>query len=373
MFCNSIKVKNFRNIEDEEIFFDNGINILIGDNAQGKTNLIEAIYTFALGKSFKGVKEADLIRFGEDEARIELTFNTKERSEPQTLTLSLKKGRKRTCQLNGLKIEKLSEMIGIFRAVLFCPEHLALVKEGPAMRRNYLDVAVSQFRPVYLKALQRYYAILDQRNKLIKSAEENREAYDSTIDLWSAQLAHEAAQISYYRSIYVKKVGEAVKKYFYDMTGGREIVEMRYIGSAKQQEEDYLDIKRTEEKYMSLLTASKDREIYAGSTLYGIHKDDIDIFIGGKSARIFASQGQQRSLALAMKLAEASICLEETGETPVLLLDDVLSELDSGRINYLMSSVNDIQVIISTCEKADFDGVKKIFVEKGKYYVPSRG
>ncbi len=367
MICKYIKLKNYRNIEETEVFFEDGVNILIGDNAQGKTNLLEGIYTFALGKSFRGAKEADVIKFGENEALAEIGFKTAARSDIQTLYMRLMKGRRRNVSLNGVRIERLSEMIGSFRAVLFCPEHLSLIKEGPSMRRNYLDVAISQFRPVYLRALQRYHAILEQRNKLIKNAEEDRKTLDSTISLWSEQLAHEAAIISGFRCKYVKKVGEAVANYFADMTGMSEQVEMQYIGSSKQSEEEYRDTEAVEKRYFELLTNNIDREIGAGSTLWGIHKDDIEILLNGKSARMFGSQGQQRSLALAMKLSEGDICFSETGDRPVLLLDDVLSELDEKRRKFLLSNVKDRQVIITTCEKIDFGDSKKINVSGGIY------
>ncbi len=367
MICVSIELKNYRNIEEARVSFDEGVNVLIGDNAQGKTNLLEGIYTFAMGKSFRGVKEADVIRFGENEALLSLSFENSLRSDAQNLKMHLKKGVRRRIELNGLKIDKIGEMIGHFRAVLFCPEHLSLIKEGPSMRRNYLDVAISQFRPVYLRSLQRYSAILEQRNKLLKNAEEDRKTLDGTIELWSEQLAKEAALIASFRAKYVSLVGEAVEKYFSEMTGMRERVEMQYLGSSKQSVEEYSDTALTEKRYFELLTTNIDREIGAGSTLWGTHKDDIEILINGKSARVFGSQGQQRSLALAMKLAEGDICYEETGDRPVLLLDDVLSELDGTRRSFLLSKVKDRQVIITSCEHIDYGCAKIINVENGKY------
>ncbi|MBE6538017.1 MAG: DNA replication/repair protein RecF [Ruminococcaceae bacterium] len=367
MVCNYIKVKNLRNIDEGEIFFDKGVNVLVGNNAQGKTNLLEGIYSFALGRSFRGAKEAEVIKFGENEARTEIGFTTAERKSMQTLSMRIAKGKRRHIELNGVKIDRMSEMIGNFRAVLFCPEHLSLIKEGPSFRRNFLDVAISQFRPVYLRSLQRYNAILEQRNKLLKNAEEDRETLDSTINLWSEQLAKEAALICSFRYKYIKKVGEAVRGYFSDMTGGKEDISIEYVSSSKESGETLLDVSAIEKKYYMLLCANVEREICAGATLYGIHKDDIEILINGKSARIFGSQGQQRSLALALKLAEGDICFSETGDRPVLLLDDVLSELDEKRRKYLLSSVNDRQVIITTCENIDFGGAKKIYVEEGKY------
>ena len=369
MVCKYIKLKNYRNTEETELYFDGGVNVLVGNNAEGKTNLLEGIYTFALGKSFRGAKEADVIRFGENEALLEIGFETRERSDLQRLKIHLKHGGKRIIEMNGVRLDRISEMIGAFRAVLFCPEHLSLIKEGPSMRRNYLDVAISQFRPVYLRSLQRYNAILEQRNKLLKNAEEDRKSFDATIPLWSEQLAREAAVIASFRAKYVKTVGTRVSKYFEEMTEMREVTDMQYIGSSKQSEEEYGDTEAVERRYMELLSSNIDREIAAGSTLWGIHKDDIEITINGKSARIFASQGQQRSLALAMKLAEGDICFSETGDRPVLLLDDVLRELDEKRRSFLLSKVSDRQVIITTCENIDFGEARTVRVKSGKYTV----
>ena len=365
MICTNIKTLNFRNSLEADVNFTDGVNVLVGNNAQGKTNLLEAVYMFSLGKSFRAAKESDLVNFDCNEAKVSLSYRENSRSDLQNITMKIGKNRRRVIEINGLKIGKLSEMIGAFRAVLFCPEHLSLVKEGPSMRRSYLDVAISQFRPVYLRSLQRYYAILEQRNKLIKGAEDDRRLFDSTVDIWSAQLAHEAAIIASYREKYVKLVHAAVSEIIKNMSGEKELIEISYSGSGKL--EDYSDLHANEERFLKLLTENHDREIGAGVTLWGVHKDDIDIRINSREARKFASQGQQRSIALALKLAEGEICRQETGDFPVLLLDDVLSELDSKRRNFLLSSVSGRQVIMTTCEDADFGDVNKITVENGKY------
>lgn len=365
MICTNIKTLNFRNSLEADVNFTDGVNVLVGNNAQGKTNLLEAVYMFSLGKSFRAAKESEMVNFDMNEAKVSLTYRENSRSDLQNITMKIGKNRRRTIEINGLKIGKLSEMIGAFRAVLFCPEHLSLVKEGPSMRRSYLDVAISQFRPVYLRSLQRYYAILEQRNKLIKCAEEDKRLFDSTVDIWSAQLAHEAAIIASYREKYVKLVHSAVSNIIKDMSDERELVEISYSGSGKL--EDYSDLQANEERFLKLLNENHDREIGAGATLWGIHKDDIDIKINSKEARKFASQGQQRSIALALKLAEGEICRQETGDFPVLLLDDVLSELDTKRRDFLLSSVSGRQVIMTTCEDTDLGDVNKITVENGKY------
>jgi DNA replication and repair protein RecF len=264
----------------------------------------------------------------------------------------------------------MSDIVGELRAVLFCPEHLSIIKDGPSLRRNYLDVALSQLRPLYLKSLQKYNKLLKQRNKLLKDALDDRKTFNDTIEFWSAGLAAEGARLARMRKKYVEMADGYVKKYFSEMTGGGELPKVIYHGNAGLNEDDYLDRKKTEQRYLELLMGSHEREIYAGATLFGIHKDDIDISLNGKSARIYASQGQQRSLALSMKLAEGEICREEFGDYPVFLFDDVLSELDVTRRDYLINRMKDKQVIITTCEpdalSSVIDGVK-IRVSGGKY------
>lgn len=372
MLCKKVELQNFRNAECETVTFDSGINVLHGENAQGKTNLLEAIYYVSLGKSFRGSKDAEIIRFGEEYAAISLDFIAQGREQNVTMRFSDNARQKKTVTHNGVKITKLSELVGEFRAVLFSPDHLQMIKDGPSLRRNYLDVAISQLRPMYLHSLQKYNKILLNRNKLIKNAEEDRATFDSTVDFWSAQLAHEAAIIAKARAEYVQKSGDIIAEFYRRMCQSGEIDEMPeliYAGSAKQESELYFDTEVTERNFLRLLTDFHEREIAAGSTLYGIHKDDIIINLNGKNTRLYSSQGQQRSLALAMKLAEGEICRMDCGEYPVFLFDDVFSELDSIRRKNLLREIADRQVIITSCESdMDFDiPYRRIEVAKGKY------
>jgi DNA replication and repair protein RecF len=373
MQCNKITVENFRNIETAEVSFSPRVNLLLGDNAQGKTNLLEAISLMALGKSFRGARDADLIRFGKDRASVILDYSDHIRQ--MRLSATLMAGRKRRMEQNGLPVGKMSELIGGLRVVLFCPEHLSIIKSGPELRRNFLDVAISQLKPVYMGALQRYQKILKERNRLIKEASESdaaRRTMEDTIDVWSEQLASEGAVIARYRVEYIQKMRQAAKDVFADMTGGVEIPDFHYLGTAHLPfEEDYLDTKKTKEAYLNLLTTSHAREIGAGYTLWGIHRDDVDITLNGVCARLFASQGQQRSLALAMKLAEGEICHAASSEHPVYLFDDVLSELDAKRRDYLTSRIRDKQVILTTCEQTETERLcdaNVIRVSGGRFY-----
>ena len=370
MLCKKVELCNFRNAENESVTFSEGINVLHGENAQGKTNLLEAIYYVSLGKSFRTTHDSEVIRFGEEYASVSLDYECAGRD--QNITMRFSDKQRKNVTHNGVKITKLSELVGSFRAVLFSPDHLLLIKEGPAGRRNYLDVAISQLRPAYLYSLQKYNKILKNRNTLIKNAADDRATFNETIDFWSAQLAHEAAVIAKARAEYVARSGEIIADFYRRMCEGSDIDEKPnfiYAGSAKQEPEAYFDIAQTEKNFLRLLNGFHEREIAAGSTLYGIHKDDITIELNGKNTRLYSSQGQQRSLALAMKLAEGEICKMDCGEYPVFLFDDVFSELDLGRRKNLLREICDRQVIITSCE-SDMDlavPFERIEVVKGKY------
>ncbi|MBQ9079619.1 MAG: DNA replication/repair protein RecF [Clostridia bacterium] len=366
MICHGCSVNNYRNVESAQIEFADEVNVLVGDNGQGKTNIVEAIYLCSVGRSFRGADEAEMIKFGESGAQISVDFSDSVRK--QNITMHLFRDKRRQVEQNRVKITRMSDMIGSLSSVLFCPEHLSVVKEGPAMRRNYLDIAISQLRPVYISALQRYTKVLKQRNKLIRDAEDDRRTFNETIDFWSDQLAAEAATIARLRVEYLRRARVLVASFFSDMTGGREVPELIYAGSSHDEEDMYLDAAATKAKYLKLLSENHDREIGAGTTLWGIHKDDITINLNDHPARVFASQGQQRSIALAMKLSEGEICREERGEYPIFLLDDVLSELDAGRRNYLINEIKGRQVIMTTCETLPVGDAKVIKVDGGRYY-----
>lgn len=355
MVCKKIKFKDFRNIEEAEIEFCDGVNIFYGNNAEGKTNALEGIYLFAHGKSFRTSSDKDLINFSKDLSFCKMNFEDAIR--PQDMEIKLVRGSRKICYRNGVNIRKMSEFVGYFRAVLFCPEHLSVIKDGPSERRSFLDGAICQLKPIYLSSLQKYNNILNQRNMLLKNYEENKEAFDRTIELWSSYLAKEAALISKERYEYVKVLNGYVGDFFNDMTAGKEKTVLEY-NSVK-----------SEEEYLKSLTYNLEKEIQAGTTLYGIHKDDIDIKLNGREARSFCSQGQQRCLALAMKLGEGEISKETTGEYPVFLFDDIFSELDSKRKEYVTNGIKKCQVIITSCEKEGLERVagNVIEVNKGTY------
>lgn len=349
MICNKVEIRNFRNSSEAVVEFTEGVNVLLGTNAQGKTNLLEAVYLACTAKSFRATSDAQLIKFGEDSASVSVDFTDTRR---QNATFRYASGRRRQIELNKNKVTKLSDIVGKFKCVLFCPEHLSLIKGAPSIRREFLDLAVSQLRPMYAVSLQKYERILKERNSLLKNALDDRTTYDNTIGFWNEQLAHEAAIISRMRESYVKQAEAFMSDCFLEMskrTGRKnEVPSLKYVGSSKQ--ESYDDPRVTKENYLRLMNERPEKEIFAGTSLYGVHRDDVDIRLGDKSAKDFASQGQQRSLALCLKLAEGEIVRKDCGEYPVFLLDDVLSELDEGRRKYLVDEIKNKQVIMTSCE-----------------------
>lgn len=384
MICEKMNIQSFRNIEVCDVALSPEVNLFFGDNAQGKTNFLEAVYFSSLGKSFRPVKEAEMVKFGDEYATVVNTFSDSLRRQTLSVQIFNQAKARRIIKHNGVKISRMSEIVGAFRVVLFCPEHLSLIQGGPELRRAYLNVALSQLRPLYLQALQRYNHILKERNALLKRAHDDPATFAATEPLWSAQLAKEAAVITVHRARYVRQVNEQVKALFLDMMkkyeDKQEIPSLTYLptlGDGFHSEDDSLSIQnldKIEQRYLELLSSRHEREIGAGGTLYGIHRDDIKITLNDRPARIYASQGQQRSLALAMKLAEGwvSAC-ESGGDMPVFLFDDVLSELDSHRREYLVREMRGRQVIMTACDPATayFGQEAKNMVEvKNGIYMP---
>lgn len=354
MICKRITYENFRNIKEQTLELSPEVNVLYGDNAEGKTNALEGICVFATGKTFRQGNDRDLISFDSEVCRLKNTFVDKNRE--QEMEIKLVRGSRRSVTRNGVPVKRTADMLGYFRAVLFCPEHLSIVKDGPAERRSFLDAAISQLKPFYLTSLQKYFDALEQRNRLIREYEENRAAFDSTVDLWSGIMAREAALISKERAEYVKRLDVKVGEFFSDMTNGEEKTSIEYYGE------------KTEDEFVRLFSGDLEREVAAGTTLHGVQKDDFIITLNGREARVYCSQGQQRSLALAMKMGEGEISREVSLDYPVFLLDDIFSELDDKRKNYLLNGIKGKQVIITSCERIDPGVRAAVFhVSKGSY------
>ncbi len=367
MEVHSIRLKNYRNIRDAEISFSDGINVIQGMNAQGKTNLLEAVMLMSLGRSFRRSPDSELITRGESYADVSMDFSDSLRR--QNIEIVFSGGKTRRVTQNRVPIGRMSQLIGAFRAVLFCPGHLSIVQDGPAARRSFVDVALSSLDRAYMSELQRYSRILTERSALLKQLSASPSAFGElsmALDALSYQLSESAAKITVRRAEYIDGISRYVKRFFSEMTADSpEVPSLVYISSSlsKKAKDPYpespgeeasgirkADIFMIRDCLYEKLTAAREREIFLGTTIYGVHKDDIEIRLDSLPARNFASQGQQRSLALSMKLAEGEMSREITGECPVYLLDDMLSELDSKRRSFVLSGFEGRQVLITTCE-----------------------
>jgi DNA replication and repair protein RecF len=357
------KAENFRNIEGCDIEFNSGVNLLYGNNAQGKTNAIEGIYVFARGKSFRASEDKELIKFGKDGFRIFIEYEDK--SGVNTLEYALF-GRERRRKKNGYKIDKIREMIGSFKAVLFYPDDLGLIKDSPDKRRDFLNVAISQCYDFYIGYYANYKKALENRNCILKSASKGNPCDDNELISWSYYMAEYASYINVMRRQYAERLSVYVKEIIKDISDGKEDIEIIYKSDVDESFESREEIF---EEYKRKFTSNLEKEKIVGSSLYGVHRDDLVININGNSARLFASQGQQRSIVLALKLAEGEVNREICGEYPVFLFDDVLSELDEKRKKYILDGIGERQIIITSCEK-DTEGMKalrKIEVSSGLY------
>ncbi len=365
MYVSHVSYHDWRNIPTCSIEMKPGINVLWGMNAQGKSNILEGIYYFARGRSFRGAKERELIRFGEQFASAAIDFRRDGFENDTRLEVVIPRTGKKRVTRNGAPLSSTSEMMGSFRAVLFCPANLTIVTGGPLERRTFLDIAISQLSGAYLTYLKRYTKILTERNALIKRAGDGERVTREEWAVYAEQLSEYGAWISAYRNEYVSYLSDAVGKYFAGMTGGREIPQLTYTSHALTESmprpfASFASDNSTPDKtpLLDKLMNNVEREIAAGSTLWGIHKDELTLILNDKEAKTYASQGQQRSFVLSMKLAEAEIANSLGGEYPVILLDDVFSELDESRRRYILDSLgadtaspdSARQIIITSCE-----------------------
>ncbi len=347
MTVKELELTSYRNIPYAKIPLKEGINFFLGDNAQGKTNALEAIYLFARGKSFRGALDAQIVPFEGDFYSVRLTFSRADRDEELFYSFSKEE---RVRKRNGILLEKQSDMIGSFRAVLFSPEHLQMVKGSPHERRQFLNVAISQCYPVYLSLYSRYDKLLSHRNACLKDLQKGKEGADrSMLRVFSEQLASLASEIFLYRRDYVLHLYESASRFLTDISDGKERLTLTYESDITSLPNETQ--KEAEASYKMVFLSSLEREIAFGSSLFGVQRDDLGIRINGKSAREYGSQGQQRSVVLALKMAEGEISRILSGDEPVYLFDDVLSELDEDRRAYLLSGMRDKQLIVTGCEK----------------------
>ena len=337
MIIKSIELSNFRNYEHLDITFDEGTNILYGDNAQGKTNILEAAYVSGTTKSHKGSRDKEMIRFDQTESHIK-TLVEKNEKEYQ-IDIHLKKNKAKGIAINKVPIKKASELFGILNIIFFSPEDLNIIKEGPAGRRRFIDLELSQLDKIYLSNLTNYNRIINQRNALLKDIY-NHQNLAETLDIWDMQLAEYGTRVLERRQQFIEQVNGIISDIHYRLTGGKERICLSYeSGTGGRSLEE-------------ALKRNRDRDLRMKSTSVGPHRDDICFLSGELDIRKFGSQGQQRTTALSLKLAEIELVKQMIKDTPVLLLDDVLSELDKSRQNYLLDSIHDIQTVV-TCTGLD--------------------
>lgn len=356
----SISYRNFRNLNNGGILPVDGINVICGNNAQGKTNLLEAIWLFTGGHSFRGNKDSELINLIKKDQPASLTAEFESGGRLQKAVLNIDRG-KRSSIINGIEKKTGSALIGKVCAVIFSPEHLLLVKEGPQRRRNFIDGALCQIKPGYAKVLSKYNRSLIQRNTLLKDISKHPELWE-TMDIWNERLVLTGAQVIYERMKYVDSLSPRVTEIYSGISKNREIAQISYEtlpGSS---------IEEISAAYREEIKKSEKTDLKLGFTSVGPHRDDLDILLNGISARSFGSQGQQRSAVLALKLAEADILEERIGEPPLILLDDVMSELDESRQDYLLNHLHKRQVFITCCSPETVN-----LMEKGRIFTVESG
>lgn len=353
MYVKNIRLNNFRNYDSLSADFENNIIVLYGNNAQGKTNLLEAMFLCAFGRSHRPAKDNELAEYGEQgysvSAGIESVYGN------PTIDITSQKGERKNIRINGIPVKKLGEMMGTLRIVMFAPEDLLMIKEGPGDRRKFLDMSISQIKPTYFYDLQKYWKVLEQRNNLLREIIEDPKLAD-TLCVWDSALTESGARIIAAREAFIKRLNRNALVRHSALTENEESLEMRYLPSIRTEHME--DTEEIKDLFNKLLERSRDRELKMGATLTGPQRDDFEVYINGKDIKTFGSQGQQRAAVLSIKMAEIDIIKEETNEAPVLLLDDVMSELDKKRQGYLIGGIDGIQTFITTTDKKIFKNLK---------------
>lgn len=361
MIIKSLELMDYRNYPSLSIKFDQGTNILYGDNAQGKTNILEAIYVSATTKSHRGSKDREIIRFGREEAHIR-TYLERDGAETR-VDMHLRGSKSKGIAIDGQKIKKAGDLLGLLNVVFFSPEDLGIIKNGPAERRRFVDMELCQLDSFYLYNLNHYNRIVNQRNKLLKDMYMNPDLKD-TLNIWDSQLVSFGSKIIERRKLFEKQLSEIIFEIHGRLSGGKEKLRMVY--------EPDVSI----EGFEKTLFLSQDRDIKLKQTTVGPHRDDFSFFVENMDLRRYGSQGQQRTAALSLKLSEIELVKRIAKDNPVLLLDDVLSELDSSRQNYLLGSIGDIQTIITCTGLEDFVGsrlkINRVFKVAGGEVYPAQ-
>ena len=339
MYIDSLALQNFRNYEKLDIKFSDKINILYGDNAQGKTNILEAIYMAATTKSHRNSKDREIIRFEKDDSHIRVEL--KKRDVGHRIDMHLRKNQSKGVAIDGIPIRRSTELFGLINIIMFSPEDLSVVKNGPGERRRFMDMEISQISRIYYSNLQKYNKILDQRNSLLKQIVYNPKSED-TLDIWDDQLVEEGKKIIKERYNFISMMNDIIRDIHKEITSDKEKIEIKYEPNVSL------------EAYEKVMKDKRNLDMKNTITMTGPHRDDFGIYVNGNDIRIYGSQGQQRTAALSLKLAEIELVKKIINDNPILLLDDVMSELDSKRRDSLLKSIGNIQTIITCTGYDDF-------------------
>ena len=342
MRIKSLKIENFRNIKDIQIFPSDEMNVIYGENAQGKTNIIEAIWLFTGAKSFRGAKDEELKRFSCEKARLKIEFEAEKIEKSAQIEIN----EKRIACLNEKPLKSVSHLAGKFNAIIFSPTDLRLLSDGPKVRRKFLDTAICQLYPTYIEILRGYTKAVTQRNKILKDFKNNSSVLP-LLDVFENEIALSGEKIIKYRLRYIEILKEFIPEIYKGISNGRENLEIEYISSNKS------------ENLLTDLKNSRKEDMFTYKTSVGPHRDDLEFKINGISAKNFGSQGQKRSVALSLKLAEAEILKKTTGEYPICLLDDIMSELDPKRQNFILNHIKEMQTFLSCCDPETLKNLKE--------------
>jgi len=365
LYIKRVSLKNYRNYNALDMKLSEGINIFYGQNAQGKTNIIEALYMASTGKSHRTQKDSELINWNNEDARIKVDF-LKEKDE-KSIDIYLSRNMKKQIKMNGVKLCKIGELIGNLNTVIFSPDHMKIIKEGPVERRRFMDIILSQVKPGYYYNLVQYLKVLEQRNNLLDEARTNSSIL-KTMDIWNEQLAGFGAKIIMTRKNFINNICDIAADTHKTISNGKEVLRLKYNSSIEYQNNSENDIKKS---FINALEKSMGIDMKRGVTHKGPHREDILFFINDTEVKTYSSQGQQRTALLSLKISELKYIEEETEELPVLLLDDVFSELDNERQKYLIEFIKKIQTVI-TCtdveylEKLKLDGSAVFKVTGGR-------
>lgn len=341
MLITSLEIENFRNYNKLNLNLNNKINIFYGNNAQGKTNIIESIFLCSIGKSFRTNKDKELVKFDKDFFKIEVKYKKSDRDGKIKIEYSDKKH----IFINGIKVKKFSELLGKINIVIFTPDDINILKNGPKMRRRFLDIMISQLRPNYVYCLNMYAKTLEQRNAYLKQIKFEHKSED-LLDLWNQKLYEYGEKVYNYRLEFIEKLKEKINDIHKKITDGNEEIKIEYISDFSSKENFYMQLKQNQKM-----------DIIRGATSKGIHKDDFIVYLNGKNVSIYGSQGQNRTVVLSLKMSELQVIKDEIGENPILLLDDFMSELDKERRKNFLENIGDTQVFVTCTDKIDIENL----------------